>query len=142
MIKKINSVLSFVAPVRVPWSKGQLSALEDRKSVYYASLIRKIKMNLELAEKTYNELIDIYNFSNETENDHDLKVLIKHTKKSIEVYNNQLNEVNEWIKEVDIKIQEGLTDYSFFSHGLNDLNVKPFRIIDTENIRKKFNAYM
>ena len=99
-------------------------------------------MNLELAEKTYNELIDIYNFSNETKTDHDLKVLIKHTKKAIEIYNNQINEVNEWIKEVDKKIEEGLTDYNFFSHGLNDLNVKPFRVIDTENIRKKFNAYM
>ena len=143
-IRKLNTILSFStekATTGIPWTSGQISALEDRKNVFYASIIRKVQGYLDLAEKTYKELLDIYNISNEARNDHDLKILIKHTKKRIEEYKRQIEEVNGWIEEVNEKMKERYVDYKFFHHGLKDLNVKPFKAIDVEAIRKNLKGY-
>ena len=142
--KKINTILSFSLENNtsdIPWSKGQISALEDRKNVYYASTLRKIKGYLNLAEKTYNDLVDIYNASPVARENHDLKILIKHTNKRIEEYKKQIEEVNNWIEEVDEKLKNSYVDYKFFHHGLKDLNVKPFKAIDIEAIRKNLKGY-
>lgn len=141
IINKVNSILCFAVPPERPLNKQDKVVLQDTVETLYKSYLRKLDIELNKALNDYNELLDIQGFSIASNNDHELKVTIKNTKRVINRYKLIKDEINGWIDEINEFIKKGIFDYKFVNNTRKYKEIVPYKPLNIEKIREKFQAY-
>lgn len=141
IINKVNTILCFAVPPERPLNKQDKVVLQDTVETLYKSYLRKLDIELNKALNDYNELLDIQGFSIASNNDHELKVTIKNTKRVINRYKLIKDEINGWIDEINEFIKKGIFDYKFVNNTRKYKEIVPYKPLNIEKIREKFQAY-
>lgn len=141
IINKVNTILCFAVPPERPLNKQDKVVLQDTVETLYKSYLRKLDIELNKALNDYNELLDIQGFSIASNNDHELKVTIKNTKRIINRYKLIKDEINGWIDEINEFIKKGIFDYKFVNNTRKYKEIVPYKPLNIEKIREKFQAY-
>lgn len=141
IINKVNSILCFAVPPERPLNKQDKVVLQDTVETLYKSYLRKLDIELNKALNDYNELLDIQGFSIASNNDHELKVTIKNIKRIINRYKLIKDEINGWIDEINEFIKKGIFDYKFVNNTRKYKEIVPYKPLNIEKIREKFQAY-